>query len=427
MTSNPILRLRRAAGLGAVLVLAGTVAANANSVRVPNGGTPEGPTPCAAANPNGARFSQSCGAQVSVSAGDATPAYVQDNSPAGEATYRTRFYINLRTLQMANADRFEVFAAYDGADPVPPASAGNAVLKVVVQQTAGVKELVLVARTDSGTEIESAAFPLFAGWRSIELDWAKATAAGANNGRLGLWIDGAVKTGVTALDNDTLSLNYSRWGALNGLDAGTSGTFRMDDFSSQRTGYIGPAFPFSDNPTSSGFFPFIQGIYANEIIPECALGSFCPAGNITRKEMSKFLLLARNGANFVPPACPTPTFTDVPCSHPYATWIYEMARLGITSGCAPNLFCPEGTVTRNQMAVFLLVAAGVSPPPCPPATFADVPSGSSFCPWVNEIAARGITAGCGGGNFCPADLVSRAQMSVFLTQTFLLPKHIVGP
>jgi len=427
MTSNPILRLRRAAGLGALLVLAGTAAASANSVRVPNGGTPEGPNPCAVANPNGARFSQSCGAQVSVTAGDSTPAYVQDNSPSAEPAYRARFYINLRTLQMSSAERFEVFAAYDGVDPVPPANAGNAVLKLVVQQTGAAKELVLVARTDSGAEIESAAFPLFAGWRSIEIDWAKATSVGSNNGRLGLWIDGSVKTGLTGLDNDTLSVNYSRWGALNGLDAGTSGTFRMDDFASQRSGYIGPAFPFSDNPTASSFFPFIQGIYANEIIPECALGTFCPAGNITRKEMSKFLLLARYGASFLPVACTTPMFSDVPCSHPYAIWINEMARQGITGGCAPGLFCPDGTVNRGQMSVFLMVAAGVSPPPCPPATFADVPSGNSFCPWVNAIAARGITAGCGGGNFCPADLVSRAQMSVFLSTTYLLPTHIVGP
>jgi hypothetical protein len=50
-----------------------------------------------------------------------------------------------------------------------------------------------------------------------------------------------------------------------------------------------------------------------------------------------------------------------------------------------------------------------------------VPSASSFCPWIKEIAARGITAGCGGGAFCTEGLVTRGQMSVFLSTNFNLP------
>lgn len=53
--------------------------------------------------------------------------------------------------------------------------------------------------------------------------------------------------------------------------------------------------------------------------------------------------------------------------------------------------------------------------------FLDVPCSSPFAPWVHEIANRGITAGCGGGNFCPGNVVLRDQMAVFVTQTFLLP------
>ncbi|MEA2604234.1 MAG: hypothetical protein QOF89_5226 [Acidobacteriota bacterium] len=428
MTSNSTPRLWQALVLGTALVFAGAIAADANSVRVPNGGTPEGAIACATGNPNGARFSQSCGAQVSVTAGDTTAAYVQDNSPSSEGTYRARFYVNLRTLQMQSGDELDLFRAADGADPVPPASSGNPVLRLVVRQAGAQKQLSAFARLDSGTELEiPGAITLPAGWRSIEIDWARATAAGANNGRLGLWVDGVAKTGLSNLDNDTLGINYARWGTVANLDPGTSGTFRMDDFTSQRSGYIGPALPFTDVATSNSFFPFIQGIYAAEIIPGCAVGSFCPENPITRKEMSKFLLLSRFGASYTPPACTTPMFTDVPCSHPYATWINEIAREGITSGCSPGLFCPDGNITRSQMSVFLMVAAGVTPTPCPPSSFLDIPQGSSFCPWINAIAARGITAGCGGGNFCPENLVLRGQMSVFLATTFGIPTHVVGP
>ncbi|MFL6196787.1 MAG: S-layer homology domain-containing protein [Thermoanaerobaculia bacterium] len=428
MNRNLTSRLRRALGLSSVLVLTGAAVVHANTLTVPNG-TVNGGAACSASNPNVARFSQSCGAQVGLTAGDTAPSYVQDSSPAGEGTYRARFYANLRTVQMADGEDFQVFEAYDGADPTPPANSGNAVVRLRVQQAAGgARQLVAVARLDSGNELTSPAFPLPNGWRSIEIDWAKATAAGANNGRLGLWIDGVARaTGLTGLDNDTLAINYVRLGAVAGLGTTVSGTLRVDDFASQRTGYVGPALPFSDMPTSNSFFPFVQGIYANEIIPGCAVGSFCPDSPITRKEMAKFLLLSRYGNNYTPPACVTPLFTDVPCSNSYAAWVNEMARQGITGGCATGLFCPDGNVTRAQMSVFLMVTRGFPALACPPSSFNDVAATSSFCGWVKQIATQGITAGCGNGNFCPDTLVSRGQMSVFLSTTFGLPTEVVGP
>jgi hypothetical protein len=428
MTTDFMPRLRRAAILGAALALSGAFAAGANSVRVPNGGNPEGAVKCAPGNPNTVRFSQSCGALVTVNAGDTTAAFLQDNSPSAESAYRVRFYVNLRTMTVADGTGFDLFAAYDGADPAPPTVAGNAVLRLAVEASSGKKRLNVYARLNSGTESSLATPVLLAdGWRSIEVDFAKATGAGANNGHLNFWVDGKAQTGLASLNNDTESINYSRWGAVAGVDSTTSGSFRLDDFSSQRTGYIGPAFPFSDVDSTSSFWPFIQGTYAAEVIPDCGVGTFCPNGSIARKEMAKFLLVAKNGASYVPPACTTPMFSDVPCSHPYATWINEIAREGITSGCAAGVFCPDGTVTRSQMAVFLMVARGFAPAACPPSTFADVPSNSPFCGYINGIAARGITAGCGGGNFCPENLVLRGQMSVFLQTTFGYPTHIVGP
>ena len=76
------------------------------------------------------------------------------------------------------------------------------------------------------------------------------------------------------------------------------------------------------------------------------------------------------------------------------------------------------------MAVFLLKAfegAGYTPPACTTPTFNDVPCSDPFAPWIEELAGRGITAGCGGGNYCPASPVSRSQMAVFLTKTWTLP------
>jgi hypothetical protein len=40
---------------------------------------------------------------------------------------------------------------------------------------------------------------------------------------------------------------------------------------------------------------------------------------------------------------------------------------------------------------------------------------------VEQLSAEGITAGCGGGNYCPDLPVTRASMAVFLVRAFNLP------
>ena len=47
-------------------------------------------------------------------------------------------------------------------------------------------------------------------------------------------------------------------------------------------------------------------------------------------------------------------FQDVPASNPFCPWIEELVRRGITTGCAPNLYCPSAFVSRGQMAPFLV-------------------------------------------------------------------------
>ncbi len=96
----------------------------------------------------------------------------------------------------------------------------------------------------------------------------------------------------------------------------------------------------------------------------------------------------------------------------------------MTAGCGGGNYCPTDPVTRAQMAVFLLRThdgSAYTPPACVTPTFADVPCSSAFAPWIDELALRGITAGCGGGNYCPATPVTRGQMAVFLVVTFALP------
>jgi len=126
-----------------------------------------------------------------------------------------------------------------------------------------------------------------------------------------------------------------------------------------------------------------------------------------------------NGA-WPPPCGATPVFPDVPVSSPFCRWVEELARRGVVGGCGGGNFCPSSPAARDQMAVFVLrtLDPALDPPACGAPVFADVPAGSPFCRWIEELARRGVVTGCGGGNYCPAAPVSRGQMSVFLAATF---------
>ena len=57
----------------------------------------------------------------------------------------------------------------------------------------------------------------------------------------------------------------------------------------------------------------------------------------------------------------------------------------------------------------------VSPAPAI-ATFNDVPSSDPAFQFIEALAASGVTAGCGGGNYCPDAPLTRRQMAVFLAK-----------
>ena len=110
------------------------------------------------------------------------------------------------------------------------------------------------------------------------------------------------------------------------------------------------------------------------------------------------------------------SFADVATSNGFYSAIENLFHNGVTAGCGGSSYCPSASVTRAQMAVFLLKSkfGRVYVPPAASGTFADVPPSSFAADWIEDLAASGITAGCGGPNFCPNAPVTRAQMAVFL-------------
>jgi len=179
---------------------------------------------------------------------------------------------------------------------------------------------------------------------------------------------------------------------------------------------------FNDVPTDYWAFSFIEKLAANGITAGCGGGSYCPEDSVTRAQMAVFLERGMNGSGFSPPAASGSVFLDVGTQDFAANFIEQFFLDGITAGCGNNNYCPEANVTRDQMAVFLLRAkygSGFSPPSAT-GIFNDVPVEHWAAGWIEQLAAEGITAGCSGGNYCPEDTVTRAQMAVFLVRTFNL-------
>ncbi len=119
------------------------------------------------------------------------------------------------------------------------------------------------------------------------------------------------------------------------------------------------------------------------------------------------------------PAAFLADFVDVPQASIFHADVETVFRAGITAGCGAGAYCVNNAVTRAQMAVFLLKAEHGSsyvPPNCA-GIFDDVECPSQFANWIEQLFAEGITAGCGGDNYCPNNPVRRDQMAVFLLKT----------
>jgi hypothetical protein len=180
---------------------------------------------------------------------------------------------------------------------------------------------------------------------------------------------------------------------------------------------------FADVATDSPFYPAIETVLHNEVTGGCGDGTvYCPANTVTRAQMAVFLLKAKEGPVYAPPACVTPVFTDVPCDNPFSAWINELALRQVTGGCGDGTtYCPGDPTNRQQMAVFLLKTeegSAYTPPACTVPAFDDVPCANPFSTWINELVVRQVTAGCGATTYCPANPVPRQQMAVFLVKTF---------
>ncbi|HEU4388192.1 MAG TPA: S-layer homology domain-containing protein [Blastocatellia bacterium] len=264
------------------------------------------------------------------------------------------------------------------------------------------------ASTSGGVQTGSVSVTSSCGWTAVSNSsfiTITSGATGTGNGTVSYTV--AVHTG-TAIRNGTITIGGQTFTVFQGIT-------------------------FFDVPATHPFYTFIGKLNARGVTAGCGTGCntsgipcFCPDSTVTRAQMSIFVL---RGMGVTPPTPTQQTFTDVPTSHFAYTFIEEINRRGIITGCGPTTFCPDALVSRADMAVFIERALGVFSPPTPQfQRFSDVPPSHSAYAFIDDFFLRGITAGCGNGCnppqgmtcYCPADSVTRGQMAVFLVRAFNL-------
>ena len=164
--------------------------------------------------------------------------------------------------------------------------------------------------------------------------------------------------------------------------------------------------------------PALNELAARGIVAgtECGTDLICHLDPISREHVAVWLTRVADPAN---PTSDEPTrFSDVDPDGEFVAHIERLAELKVTVGCRtePLRYCPDQSVTRAQMASFLVRAFDL--PDAADAGFVDVSASSVHAGAINALAASGITAGCRTEPFsyCPTEKVKRGQMASFLAR-----------
>jgi hypothetical protein len=245
---------------------------------------------------------------------------------------------------------------------------------------------------------------------------------GIADGRVDAWVDGtpALAWPDVAFRRAGEDLGVRHFWAniyFGGTDVNPSDLVSsIDNIVVSDSGRVGCLDPFADDDTSP-HEEDINELYARGVLFGCSDQEFCPKQQLTRAEMAALLQRAL-GLEEGPDR-----FADDD-GHWAEGPINAVAQAGITRGCSSTSFCPDRTLTRAEMAVFLDRAFDL-------AEGEDVFSDDDGH-WaevsINALAASGITRGCGDDRFCPEGNLLREHAATFIRRAmgYPLPPDTVG-
>ncbi|MBF0370009.1 MAG: S-layer homology domain-containing protein [Magnetococcales bacterium] len=116
----------------------------------------------------------------------------------------------------------------------------------------------------------------------------------------------------------------------------------------------GQAWGFTDVTSDRWGYESIEILSSAAITSGCDSENFCPDNTLQRAEMAIFLLRSQYGSDYAPSTATGTVFDDVAADYWAGSFVERLSELGITSGCTATEFCPSREITRGEMAIFLL-------------------------------------------------------------------------
>jgi len=171
---------------------------------------------------------------------------------------RVRFYVDFTALTMADGDQFDIIRVKS------PSGSTNRIRAMVLYTLSGdVHSMSFGLKDDAGSWTDSSEVTIPNGKAMVEIHAIRGTGVPVsdNNAELRIYINGSTTKEPESLDAtdaidlvDTWGINEFRFGSLAGVDAGTTGSFYMDEIkATDDSARIGPV-TFSDGirPRHSG-------------------------------------------------------------------------------------------------------------------------------------------------------------------------------
>ena len=201
-------------------------------------------------------------------------------------------------------------------------------------------------------------------------------------------------------------------GDLSGVNGATGDRAEVLNVKEQQDEYITPSH-FTDVKSGDQFYTEISWLAQRRITTGYPDGTYRPLESVERGAMAAFFYRMAGSPQFTAPS--TPSFSDVPTTHPFYKEIEWMKARGITTGWSDGTFRPNAPVNRDAMAAFFYRYAG-SPHVDLPVTspFKDVPADSQFYREITWLASTGISTGWSDGTYRPVTPIARDAMAAFI-------------
>ncbi|MEX0834740.1 MAG: S-layer homology domain-containing protein, partial [Nitriliruptor sp.] len=154
----------------------------------------------------------------------------------------------------------------------------------------------------------------------------------------------------------------------------------------------------------------IEGLFRRATTAGCQEARYCPNGSVTRAQMATFLAKDLGLAPRTPEG-----YDDVSSRNVHYGNVGAVTAAGIATGCGSRAFCPDRPITRAEMAEWVAAAMRLSPVT---PNFDDVAPSMSAAGAIGALQKAGVVGGCTATSYCPNASVNRGQMATFLTKAW---------